>query len=399
MNNKEEANNFAPQKKETFLEWGAVSLRKYGEELAGDKVEVVTHKNEITLVLSDGLGSGVKANILATLTSKMLSTMLANGIDITSCVESILETLPVCKVRNVAYSTFSIIHLNDDGEGTLFEFDSPQAVFLRDGKSLDFPREELNVQGRTVHKTPLKLQVGDAIVNMSDGVMHAGIGTVLNFGWGHEEIVAHMERIYDENLSARALAAHLGKAAKDLYLDKMGDDTTIACVRFRKKQEVNILVGPPVEKEMDNQVCENFFQKAGLHIVCGGTSSQIMANYLKTDIETSLDFPDRNIPPIGFIKGIDLTTEGVVTLRRLLELASEYLELSNVDDKFTKKKDGASLLSNMLFENATHVNFHVGRSVNIAHTGEIGHTMKLMIIDKLASELEKMGKIVTIEYH
>ncbi|MFI3168186.1 MAG: SpoIIE family protein phosphatase [Bacillota bacterium] len=385
--------------KDTYLEWGAVSLRKYGEELAGDKVEVVYRGEEITLVLSDGLGSGVKANILATLTSKMLATMLANGIPIIDCVESILETLPVCKVRNVAYSTFSIIHLNQDGEGMLFEFDAPQAILLRNGKSVDFPREEMNVQGRLVNKTHLKLQDGDAIVNMSDGVMHAGIGTVLNFGWGHEEIVSYMEDIYDEKYSARALAAHLGKAARELYLDKMGDDTTIACVKFRKKQEVNLLVGPPIEKEMDNTVCQNFLGKEGIHIVCGGTSSTIIARHLGEEIETSLDFPDREIPPIGFIKGIDLTTEGVVTLRRLLLLAEEYLAIGNVEDKHTKKKDGASLLSNMLFEKATHVNFHVGRSVNAAHTGEIGHTMKLMIIDKLAGELELMGKIVSIEYH
>ncbi len=385
--------------KDTFLEWGAVSLRKYGEELAGDKVEVVYRGEEITLVLSDGLGSGVKANILATLTSKMLSTMLASGIPIIDCVESILETLPVCKVRNVAYSTFSIIHLNQDGEGTLFEFDAPQAILLRDGKSVDFPREEMIVQGRLVTKTPLKLQPGDAIVNMSDGVMHAGIGTILNFGWGHEEIVSYMEEHFEEKLSARALAALLGKAAKELYLDKMGDDTTIACVKFREKQLVNILVGPPVEKEMDEVVCSNFLDKEGMHIVCGGTSSQIIASHLQTDIETSLDFPDRDIPPIGHIKGIDLTTEGVVTLRRLLELAENYLAIGNVEDKFTKKRDGASLLSNVLFEKATHVNFHVGRSVNIAHTGEIGHTMKLMIIDKLATQLEEMGKSVSIEYH
>ncbi len=385
--------------KDTFLEWGAVSLRKYGEELAGDKVEVVYRDDEITLVLSDGLGSGVKANILATLTSKMLATMLANGIPIIDCVESILETLPVCKVRNVAYSTFSIIHLNQDGEGMLFEFDAPQAILLRNGKSIDFPREEIMIQGRLVTKTPLKLQDGDAIINMSDGVMHAGIGTVLNFGWGHKQIVSYMEEHHEENLSARALAALLGKAAKDLYLDKMGDDTTIACVKFRKKQVVNILVGPPVQKDQDDIVCENFLDKEGIHIVCGGTSSTIIARHLGEDIETSLDFPDREIPPIGYIKGIDLTTEGVVTLRRLMDLAKDYLAIGNVDDKHTKKRDGASLLSNMLFEKATHVNFHVGRSVNIAHTGEIGHTMKLMIIDKLAAELETMGKTVTIEYH
>ena len=382
-----------------FIEWGSVSLKKYGEELPGDKVEVITTPTEMTLVLSDGLGSGVKANILATLTSKMLSTMLAGGIDVIDCVETILETLPVCKVRNVAYSTFSIVHLTENGTGYLVEFDSPLAIWLRDGKSIEFPREELSVQGRKVYKTELALLDGDVIINMSDGAIHAGIGTVLNFGWGRPQIVEYVEERYSSTFSARATAALVGKASKELYLDKMGDDTTIAAVKFRTKVTVNIMVGPPIEKSSDTKISEKFLGSQGLHVVCGGTSSQIIARHLGREIETSLEYLDKEIPPIGFIKGVDLVTEGVVTLRKLLEISHKYVSTDDVDDKYLTKKDGASCLSNVLFEKATHINFFVGRGVNVAHTGEINNTMKLKIIDQLTEVLKKMGKIVKTEYH
>lgn len=88
----------------------------------------------------------------------------------------------MCKVRGVAYSTFSVIHVNGKGEGVLFEFDNPQAILIRGEKCSDLPREAMNILGKTVYKSPLALQKDDVIVVMSDGVIHAGIGMTLNLG-------------------------------------------------------------------------------------------------------------------------------------------------------------------------------------------------------------------------
>lgn len=384
----------------TCLEYGYTSLNHVGEELCGDNVACCVNGDYTTLVLADGLGSGVKANILSTLTSKILCTMVANDIALEESIETVLQTLPVCKERGVAYSTFSIIHLNNSGEGYLFEFDNPEAIYWHNGKCIDFEREELTICGKTVYKTILKLDPEDIVIVMSDGTIHAGIGMILNFGWQRSNIMEYLDHHVTKNMSARAVACLFDSACNDLYLDKPGDDTTVAAVKFRKRLNVNVMVGPPVDKEKDDYYISEFMSGPGKKVVCGGTSSQIVARYLKTELKTSFDFPDKDVPPIGFINGIDLTTEGVLTLRKLLELSEKYVSITDLTPKTFNKRDGASLLANVLFEEGTHIHFFVGQNVNKAHQGlEIDITMKLKLVEKLAANLRKMGKEVTIKYN
>ena len=381
------------------LESGYTSLNKKNEELCGDRVESPVCGDYTTLVLADGLGSGVKANILSTLTSKILCTMVSNEIDIEDCVETILSSLPVCKVRGVAYSTFSVIHMNSAGKGYLFEFDNPQAILLRDCKSRDFAREEMNVLGKTVYKTALDLKAGDIVVVMSDGVIHAGVGMTLNLGWQRPEVMEFLDNNVKPSMSARAVACLLAGVCNDLYLGEPGDDTTVAAVKVREKLKVSLMIGPPVDKSKDDYYISRFLSGEGKKVVCGGTSSQIVARHLKTTVRASFDFPDRDVPPIGFIDGIDLTTEGVLTMRRLLELSEKYVSPKDLTPKTFTKKDGASLLAQMLFEEATDVHFYVGQSINAAHQGlPIDITMKLKLVESLAANLKKMGKNVQIDY-
>lgn len=382
------------------IEYGYTSLNKAGEELCGDNVQIYSDGENTTVVLADGMGSGVKANILSMLTSKILCTMVANEISIEDCVETILETLPVCKVRGVAYATFTVVHIDKTGRGVMFEFDNPPAIYYHEGKSADFERTELTVLGKKVYKSDLTLQEGDVIVFMSDGVIHAGIGMLLNFGWQRPEVKEFLERTVTPRMTAKAVACLLAGACNDLYMDKPGDDTTVAAIKLRKSLQVSIMVGAPVNKDMDDYCVEKLMSYEGKKAVCGGTTSQIVARHLGTKVDTVLDFVDKDIPPIGHIDGIDLTTEGVITLRRLLELAEKYNSTSDLSPKYYDKKDGASLLANLLFEQATKVNFLVGQSANIAHKGlPIDITMKLKLVEKLAENLRKMGKQVEIEYN
>ncbi len=381
------------------LESGYTSLNKHNEELCGDRVESTVSGDYTTLVLADGLGSGVKANILSTLTSKILCTMVSNDISIEECVETILQSLPVCKVRGVAYSTFSVIHMNGQGKGVMFEFDNPQAILIRDCKCRDFEREELNVLGKTVYKTALDLKAGDIVVVMSDGVIHAGIGMTLNLGWQRPEVMEYLDGTVKPGMSARAVACLLAGVCNDLYLGSPGDDTTVAAVKVRERLPVSLMIGPPVDKEKDDFYIGRFLAGAGKKVVCGGTSSQIVARYLKTTVRASFDFPDKDVPPIGYIDGIDLTTEGVLTMRRLLELSEKYVSPGDLTPKTFTKQDGASLLAQLLFEEATDVHFFVGQSINAAHTGlPIDITMKLKLVESLAANLKKMGKNVVIDY-
>jgi len=385
---------------ELCLETGCTSLNHYGEELCGDNLACTVNGDYTTLVLADGLGSGVKANILSTLTSKILCTMAANEIDIYECVETIIQTLPVCAERGVAYSTFSIIHVNKEGKGELFEFDNPEAIYYHNGKCQNFEREELDVCGKRVYRSELNLEENDIIIVMSDGTIHAGIGMILNFGWERPQIMEHLDNNIKPEMSARAVACMLAAACNDLYADKPGDDTTVAAVRIRQRMDVNIMVGPPVDKEKDDYYIKHFLEGHSKKIVCGGTSSTIVARYLKTELKTSFDFPDKEVPPIGYIKGIDLTTEGVLTLRKLLQLSEKYVSIDDLTPKTFTKQDGASLLADFLFEKATHITFFVGQSVNVAHQGlPIDTTMKLKLVEKLTENLRKMGKTVELNYY
>lgn len=381
------------------LESGYTSLNKKNEELCGDRVESIVSGDYTTLVLADGLGSGVKANILSTLTSKILCTMVASEISIEECVETILQSLPVCKVRGVAYSTFSVIHMNSRGQGVLFEFDNPQAILVRGCKCMDFDRTAMDVLGKTVYKTDLDLRAGDIVVVMSDGVIHAGIGMTMNLGWQRPEVMEFLDDNVRPDMSARAVACLLAGVCNDLYLGTPGDDTTVAAVKVREKLNVSLMIGPPVDKSKDDFYISRFLAEEGKKVVCGGTSSQIVARHLHTSVRASFDFPDKDVPPIGFIDGIDLTTEGVLTMRRLLELSEKYVSVHDLTPKTFTKKDGASLLAQLLFEEATSVHFFVGQSINAAHQGlPIDITMKLKLVESLAANLKKMGKEVVIDY-
>ncbi len=383
-----------------FIDSGYTSLNKKGEELCGDRVEFTRSGDYLTAVLCDGMGSGVKANILATLSSKILCTMLSAGVGVKDCIETLIASLPVCKVRNVAYATFSVCHINDDGKGELLEFDNPAAILLRDGEATDLDREKSVICGKTVYTTHLDLRENDAIVITSDGVEHAGIGMLLNFGWERPQIKDFLKRAVKSGMSARAISATLAGECNELYMNEPGDDTTVMGIKVRRIAPTSVFVGPPIKKEDDAEYVKDFMALPGKKAVCGGTSSQIVARQLGKEVKTSFDFPDRDIPPIGFIDGIDLTTEGVITIRRVLELSDKYLDAHDYGSKSLDKRDGATLLAKLLFEDSTEVNFFVGQSINEAHKGlPIETTMKLKLIDHLAENLKHMGKRVTVRYN
>lgn len=382
-----------------YLEYGYSSLNKKNEELCGDRVEYRHNGEYTTLVLSDGLGSGVKANILATLTSKILCCLVSNDIEMQECIETIVQTLPVCKVRNVAYSTFSVVHVNKEGKGFLFEFDNPEAIFYHNGEFIDFEREEHIYCGKKIYVSNLSLEEGDTIFLMSDGVIHAGVGQILNLGWERNEIKKFLQGSIKDNMSARCMANILCGACHDLYVGEPGDDTTVACVKIRKKLPVQLMIGPPIDSQNDDFWVGKFMELDGKKIVCGGTTSHIVADYLNKEVVASCEFIDNDVPPTATIEGIDIVTEGVLTLRKLLELSERYLSISDMSPKYYTAKDGASLLADMLFEKATHIVFFVGQSINPAHQGlPIDSTMKMKLVENLTKNLREMGKQIEIIY-
>ena len=381
---------------------GYKSINHYGEQLCGDHVDIVESEDGSTvIVLADGLGSGVKASILSTLTSKIISTMMAEGLSIEECVSTIAATLPVCSQRGVAYSTFTIIHLLNNETAEIIQYDNPHVIIIRDGYNYDYPKTEMNIGDKKIYKSTIKLQEEDVFVAMSDGCPHAGIGTAFNFGWKRVDIIDYMETIIAGGYTAKNLATMLVDECNRLYANKPGDDTTAAVIKVRKREPMNILFGPPYNRDDCDRMMSLFFSKAGKHIVCGGTTASVAAKYLGKKVTTSLKFERSDVPPISEIEGVDLVTEGVITINKVVEYAKDYLGENKLYEHWNFKKDGASRICRLLFEEATDINFYVGRAVNPAHQNPdlpINFNIKMNLVEELSKYLKQMGKKVKVSY-
>ena len=381
---------------------GYRSLIKYGEQLCGDHVDVIGQGEDTsTIVLADGLGSGVKASILSTLTSRIISTMVAEGLPIEDCVETIAATLPVCSERQVAYSTFTIIRLIDNREAEIIEYDNPAVILLRDGKNCEFPKTALSIGGKTIYKSRIPLRENDIFVAMSDGCIHAGVGMELNFGWERGDIIEFLETLYDVGFTAKTLTTILLDECYKLYGGQPGDDTTACVVRIRRREPMNLLFGPPANRNDCNKMLSLFFSKEGKHIICGGTTSSIAAEYLHKRVVPKLDYLDPEVPPIAEIEGVDLVTEGVITINKVLSYAKDYLEDNESYTQWSYKKDGASQIARLLFEEATDINFYVGRAINPAHQNPnlpINFSIKMQLVSELSDCLRRMGKRIKVSY-
>ncbi len=381
---------------------GYKSINHYGEELCGDHVDVIEEsENSTVIVLADGLGSGVKASILSTLTSKIISTMMAEGISIEECVATIAATLPVCSVRGVAYSTFTIIHLKNNEYAEIIQYDNPQVIVIRGGVSFDYPKTEMNIGGKKIFKSVLKLFEDDIFVAMSDGCPHAGIGTAYNFGWKRDDIASFIETIAPAGYTAKTISTMIVDECNKLYAEKPGDDATACVVKVRKREPMNLLFGPPTNRDDCDRMMSLFFSKEGKHIICGGTTSSIAAKYLNKPLKASLSFERSDIPPTAELEGVDLVTEGVITVNRVVEYAKDYLGENKFYEHWSFKHDGASLISRLLFEEATDINFYVGRAINPAHQNPdlpINFSIKMNLVEELSKCLKLMGKRIKVSY-
>ena len=380
---------------------GWKSINHEGEELCGDHVEIIERDEDSIIVLADGLGSGVKASILSTLTSKILSTMMANDIPLEECVSTIAATLPICKVRGLAYSTFTIIHIIDNAVAELIQFDNPHIILIRDCEICEYPENEVTIDNKKIYKSTIKLQENDIFIAMSDGCPHAGIGRVFNFGWKREDIAEYMKTFAHVGYTAKTLSTMLVDECNRQYDFKPGDDTTSVVVRIRRRSPVNMLFGPPRNRDDADRMMSLFFSKEGKHIVCGGTTSSIAAQYLGKPLRASLCFERSDIPPMGEIEGVDLVTEGVITVSKVLEYARDALDKNDLYEEWSYQHDAASSICRLLFEEATDINFFVGRAVNPAHQIPdlpINFNIKMNLVDELSECLKKMGKKVKVIY-
>ncbi|HOM71530.1 MAG TPA: SpoIIE family protein phosphatase [Armatimonadota bacterium] len=368
---------------------------KKGEDIYGDAVKVSQTPDSTIIVMSDGLGSGVKANVLATLTVELASGLFQGDLSLHEIIETLIATLPVCKWRNIAYSTFSIVRIYDTGHVTVAEYDSPGLIYLREGNgAVPISTTERTIFDRTIRESYFKMNPGDMLVMYSDGILYAGVGEGLRMGWQEEGILEYVSEIVPTlSNGSKELADAIADRAIGFWANRPGDDGTVLCAKYRKARLATVLSGPPMDRGLVGRQIMDFLASPGAKIVCGGTTSHLVADYLNEELQLDERFLDTDLPPTGKIRGIDLVTEGILTLSR----AAEYLKNGIPEDK----ADGATALLDQLLK-ADGIKFIVGMARNPAHqnTGLPDSIfLRRTVVEDLATLLNDMGKETELVYY
>jgi hypothetical protein len=377
-------------------------LNKSGEELCGDWVTISTTDTSFIAVLSDGLGSGVKANIMATLTAEIAATMLERGALIDEVIETLAGTLPECRKRRLAYATFCILRVQNGRDAYLVEYDAPPLFLVRGNQLISPPREERIIYERKVRECQFDVEEGDYLVMVSDGYLHAGVGRSLKLGWGWENIGQAIEQHAVTAPDTYQLLNALTRLCLKLYEDQPGDDATAVVMRARRAVSATVWSGPPADKAQDGVALDKLMAETGTRVICGGTTAQVAARIIGTPLRVLWDSKgagtssdDEKIPPIAQLRGMGLVTEGIVTISKAIERVKGAVSIHELP----VKDDGATQLARILL-GADKIHFIIGDAINPQQVGDVvrGRPMRQLLLEDLMLELKARGKVVTAEH-
>ena len=384
----------------------ACDQRSFGNErICGDVFisRKVKEENRTIVVLSDGMGHGVKANVLATLTATMAVNFTMEHKAVEKIADIIMNTLPVCSERHMSYSTFTIVDIEHDGLINILEFDNPQTIILRDNKPFDpgwnclVLNSEKN-RGKEITTCQFEPRKEDRIIFCSDGISQSGLGTdKYPLGWGRDNMQDYSIKLVQNSpkISASKLASKMVNMANRNDGFSSMDDTSCACLYFRKPRKLMIVTGPPYEEENDSKLGEAVKGFKGKKVVCGATTADIIARELGLEIEDSLVFDDPELPPVSHMEGMDLVTEGILTITKVTRILKDF------SPSYSLGKGPADRIVKLVNQ-SDEIHFIIGTRVNIAHQDPnlpIELEIRRTVVKRMARILEeKYLKEVTIRY-
>jgi hypothetical protein len=388
-----------------FIEVNSQQRNHQGERISGDVFLSVNirEENRIIAVLSDGMGSGVKANILATLTSTMALNFTREHKEPDRIAEIIMNTLPVCSVRKISYATFSIVDIETDGRANILEYDNPKCIVLRGSQPFEPDWKDVILDkgrnaGKKLRKCSFYPAKEDRIILLSDGVAQSGMGSnAWPLGWERDTVQQYAASLVsgEASISAHALAGKIVTMAYKYDNYEAKDDISCAILYFREPRKLLICSGPPYDQEKDKDLAERVTGYNGKVILCGGTTADIVARELNRKIVDELIFEDHDLPPESFMEGIDLVTEGILTLQKVNELLKGY------NNSVKLGKGPADKIVKMIME-SDEINFVVGTRINVAHqdpTLPVDLEIRRTVVKRIARILEdKWLKLVSVEY-
>lgn len=387
-----------------FIEIECHQENKHGNKVCGDVFlsKKIVNENRSIAILSDGLGSGIKANVLATMTASMALNFTIINEPISRTAKTIMNTLPVDAERQISYSTFSIVNIDSDGETRIVEYDNPTFFLIRNHEIINVEPEPFFIESggeeKKLFRYTFQAQKEDRIILLSDGITQSGIGSAeFPFGWSEKNVKAYVLQILakEPEISAKDLSKRILEKARIYDGLKFKDDASCTAIYFRSPRRLLLCSGPPYHKESDEQLAATVNNFEGKRIICGGTTAQIISRENDTPIEAGLIALDSDLPPESKLKGVDLVTEGILTIGKVVEILEHNLPIND------PKYGAAGKVVNLLLEN-DYINFLIGTKVNNAHQDPnlpVELEIRRSVLKKMAAILEnKYMKTVQIDF-
>lgn len=388
-----------------FIEVNSQQRNHDGEKICGDVFlyRYIKEEDRVVAVLSDGMGHGVKANILATLTATMALNFTREHKEVDRIAEIIMNTLPVCSERKVSYSTFTIVDIESSGRVNILEYDNPLTIILRGNQIYDPSWKKVTLEkgknaGKVLKTCSLIPEKEDRIIFCSDGVSQSGMGSdTYPFGWERDNVATYAAALVNSeaSISAIVLAGKVVTMAHKNDNYKARDDISCATIYFREPRKLLVCTGPPYEKEKDRELAGKIISYKGKVILCGGTTADIVARELNRTIVDELIFEDPELPPESFLEGIDLVTEGILTLQKVNEILKTY------NNSVKLEKGPADKIVRLIME-SDEIHFVIGTRINIAHQDPnlpVELEIRRTVVKRIARLLEeKWLKKVSFEY-
>lgn len=389
---------------ESFIEVDSCQRAKQGQFISGDVFlsRKVEPEGRLISVLADGLGSGVKASVLASMTATMALKFAASPMDIHDSAEIIMDTLPICSVRKISYSTFTVVDMAGSGETRIIEHGNPPFLLIRPGGELRIEKTEVRPkrwEDRVISFSAFDVQREDRIIFFSDGITQAGMGEYRTpLGWGLESVDQFVREKIERHphLSARELSRLLVARAEEVDGLSAKDDITCAVVYFRSPRQLLVMTGAPFNRAHDADLAKMAEHTPGRKVICGGTTANIISRILNKPIQIDMRQQlHSKVPPSARMEGFDLVTEGTLTLGEVLRLLDQGFAPEEM------RSNAAVRLATMLLDSDI-VKFAVGTRINEAHQDPnipMELDLRRNIVKRIAQLLEdKYMKRVLIQF-
>lgn len=368
------------------------SSKKVGAP-CGDVVEVYRDAITTNIILCDGIGSGLKANLYAHMCCARIVEMLKSGSSLQRCFDAVGDTMNKAWGKDEPFAVFTIARILENGKTTVLSYDMPTPVFIGKHYATLMKTRTFYWEKALISESNFQLNRNEGIILMSDGITQAGLGNGLTNGWESEGVsrfVNNNEYLLKQDMPKLAEAVH--NQALLLWGRKYGDDCSVVIAFNRRGITLNILTGTPISKEDDSEFVEEFMESEGIKVVCGGSSAKMLAREIRQPIDI-VDEGTFITPPAFSIPGITLSTEGMITLNQLYNILGEDIDYT--DD------ENVVLELARYFQNADKILFWVGKAANIGNQimelKQQGILNRLKIVELISEKLRTMNKLVSVK--